>query len=281
MKKVFLTLIVLLPLCLLGQQTGETRIPVEQLEDLGDNNIIIGSPTLNNIIAFIASNMAVTPGSGLVATNVQDALDELQAEIAASGDGWGGDVVNSDVSLTGDGTAGSPLSVVQANINSSAINNDAGFITSPNDADADPTNEAQTLSKTGQTVTLTTAGGAGGGSFTDEVNDADADPVNEAQTATLTGNTVTLTDVSGSGGGTFTIAEDITTEVFTIAVTQSSVTLTGTPVSGKYIEVKRNGIDQTFATSGTATDVTLAGQTLTFNYRDLVAGDIVSVKFVD
>jgi len=129
MKKVLLTLIVLLPLFLFGQQTGETRIPVEQLEDLGDNNIIIGSPTLNNIIAFIASNMAVTPGGGLVATNVQDALDELQAEIIGGGDGWGSDVVVSDASLSGDGTVGTPLSVVQGQINTSAINNDAGFLT--------------------------------------------------------------------------------------------------------------------------------------------------------
>ena len=46
-----------------------------------------------------------------------------------------------------------------------------------NDADANPTNELQTISKTGNTVTLSN----GGGSFTDAVNDADADPTNELQ----------------------------------------------------------------------------------------------------
>jgi hypothetical protein len=52
------------------------------------------------------------------------------------------------------------------------------------DADADPTNEIQVISKTGNTVTLSN----GGGTFTDEVNDADADPTNEIETwATLSG----------------------------------------------------------------------------------------------
>ena len=46
------------------------------------------------------------------------------------------------------------------------------------DADADPTNEIQTLSKAGNVVSLSN----GGGSFTDDVNDADADPTNENQT---------------------------------------------------------------------------------------------------
>ena len=46
------------------------------------------------------------------------------------------------------------------------------------DADADPANEIQILSKAGNIVSLSN----GGGSFTDDVNDADADPTNENQT---------------------------------------------------------------------------------------------------
>jgi hypothetical protein len=46
------------------------------------------------------------------------------------------------------------------------------------DGDSDDTNELQTISKAGATVTLSD----GGGSFTDEVNDADSDPTNENQT---------------------------------------------------------------------------------------------------
>ncbi len=51
------------------------------------------------------------------------------------------------------------------------------------DADADPTNEIQALSKAGNTVSLSN----NGGSFTDEVDDADADPTNEIQEKANTG----------------------------------------------------------------------------------------------
>jgi hypothetical protein len=68
------------------------------------------------------------------------------------------------------------------------------------DADADPTNELQTISKDGQTVTLS----IGGGSFTDEVNDADANPTNEIQTLSQNGLNVTLTQ----GGGTINVADN-------------------------------------------------------------------------
>ncbi|MEM7374738.1 MAG: tail fiber domain-containing protein [Bacteroidota bacterium] len=65
------------------------------------------------------------------------------------------------------------------------------------DADADPNNEIQSLSKTGSTVSLSN----GGGSFTDEVNDADADPGNELQSLSITGNLLSLSD----GGGTINL----------------------------------------------------------------------------
>jgi hypothetical protein len=66
---------------------------------------------------------------------------------------------------------------------------------STNDADADPTNELQSISKSGNTVTLS----GSGGSFTDEINDADADPANELlQTATLAGSNLELTDAGGT-----------------------------------------------------------------------------------
>ena len=64
--------------------------------------------------------------------------------------------------------------------------------------DASPTNELQTISKSGSTVTLSD----GGGSFTDAVNDADANPNNELQTLTKIGSLVTLSN----GGGSFTDA---------------------------------------------------------------------------
>ena len=61
------------------------------------------------------------------------------------------------------------------------------------DADADPTNEIQSLSKNGNEVTLSN----GGGTFTDEVNDMDADPSNEIQSLEINGSQLSI-----SGGNT-------------------------------------------------------------------------------
>jgi len=74
------------------------------------------------------------------------------------------------------------------------------------DADADATNEIQTITKAGSTVTLSN----GGGAFTDNVNDADADVTNELQTITKSGNTVTLSD----GGGSFDITDTVGPKIF-------------------------------------------------------------------
>lgn len=97
----------------------------------------------------------------------------------------------------------------------------------PEDADADPENELQTLSQAGNEVTLSHGGGTitvadndnlpanelqqlskvgntvtlskGGGSFIDAVNDADADPQNELQILTQENYNVSLSQ----GGGSF------------------------------------------------------------------------------
>ena len=66
------------------------------------------------------------------------------------------------------------------------------------DNDADATNELQTISKSGSTVTLSN----GGGSFTDEVNDADNSTTNELQTLSFSGNDLSLTD-----GGSISLAQ--------------------------------------------------------------------------
>lgn len=98
-----------------------------------------------------------------------------------------------------------------------------------NDADADASNELQTIGKTGSLVTLSN----GGGSFVDEVNDADADPMNETITGVSfnAGNgQFQLTDA----GGTYTIDlsslvndadADASNELQTISKTGNQVTL--------------------------------------------------------
>jgi hypothetical protein len=100
--------------------------------------------------------------------------------------------------------------------------NGGSFTDEVNDADADPTNEIQSISKLGETVTLS----GDGGSFIDAVDDADADPANEFQTISKTGSTVTLSD----GGGSFSDAvddadADPVNEIQTIAKVGSTVTL--------------------------------------------------------
>ena len=62
------------------------------------------------------------------------------------------------------------------------------------DNDTDPTNEIQSIERSGNMITLTQ-----GGSVVDFVNDADADPLNEIQTLQLTmGNELAILDATGN-----------------------------------------------------------------------------------
>jgi hypothetical protein len=91
----------------------------------------------------------------------------------------------------------------------------AKTVDNTDDADADPTNEIQTVTLVGADVTLSN----GGGTFS--VNDADSDATNEIQTVNQSGNLVTLSN----GGGTFNVNDadsDPTNEYNT------SANLTGT-----------------------------------------------------
>jgi hypothetical protein len=63
-----------------------------------------------------------------------------------------------------------------------------------NTGDLSPTNELQTISKSGNQIILS----QGGGFVIDEVNDADADPNNELQLLNRVGNTITLSQNGGS-----------------------------------------------------------------------------------
>jgi len=65
---------------------------------------------------------------------------------------------------------------------------DLSILDDDTDADSDPANEIQTISKVGSTVTLSNSGG----SFTDEVNDADADNTNEIQVLSISNDTLYL-----------------------------------------------------------------------------------------
>ncbi|MCK4662153.1 MAG: hypothetical protein KAT68_04765 [Bacteroidales bacterium] len=72
----------------------------------------------------------------------------------------------------------------------SQLTNDEGYITSPDDADANASNELQTLSQSGTAVTLSDGGG------TVSVADNDNSSTNEIQTLSLSGNDLTISGSS-------------------------------------------------------------------------------------
>ncbi len=119
---------------------------------------------------------------------------QWQAQVPA-GDDWGTQsAVTDGITLSGNGTATSPLTGNYQSGSGINVDNTTGIITNLGDGDNDPANEIQTLSKTGQTVELS----KGGGSFTDETQDADADPNNELiNNLDILGNEITITESGG------------------------------------------------------------------------------------
>jgi hypothetical protein len=145
------------------------------------------------------------------------------------------------------------------------------------DADADPNNEIQTISKTGSTVTLSMAGG----SFTDEINDADSDPTNEMQSISKVGSTVTL---SGPGGSFIDDVDDAdadaSNELQTLTQAGSTVTLSD---GGGSINIDDADADATneyntgAILAGTDLNITDAGSTITVDLSSLVGGGDPSI----
>ncbi len=121
-----------------------------------------------------------------------------------------------------------------------------------NDADADPGNEIQTISKLGSTVTLSD----GGGFFIDEVVDADADPTNELQSISRTGLNVTLSD-----GGTVSVADndnDNTNELQLLTKFGNSIKLSnGGAVTDDVDDADNDPLNEIQSISKTGNTVTL------------------------
>ena len=119
-----------------------------------------------------------------------------------TGDNWGSQIVASDGTISGDGTSVNPLSVPgdltddqQLSISGSLLSisggNSVNLPSQGDDADADPTNEIQTLSKSGNNVTLSDGGG------TVDISDGDNNNVNELITNfSLSGNEIRLEEGS-------------------------------------------------------------------------------------
>ncbi|MEL6851851.1 MAG: hypothetical protein AAFP92_25230, partial [Bacteroidota bacterium] len=148
-----------------------------------------------------------------------------------------------DIPVSLSGTGATSVSGTYPNFVISSVDNTT-------DADADPANEIQTLSKSGNSVSLS----QNGGSFTDEVNDADADPGNELQTLTINGDTISISggnyiNLPPSQGGTSYSSGtgiNITNNVINNSAPDQTVTLAGggaTTVSGTYPNFNINSTD--------------------------------------
>lgn len=134
----------------------------------------------------------------------------------------------------GNSFSGDYNDLINTPTNVSAFTNDAGYITSPNDADANPTNEIQTLSISGQslsisggnTITLPTASGGvtldgaydQGGAGLGRTITADAGPVqingSGTNTAALgilfTGTGNSINAVNNNAANTFSVIQAVT-----------------------------------------------------------------------
>jgi len=166
--------------------------PLENQEISVLISILAGNPS--GTVVYSERHLTTTNSLGLFDLeigNPDEALSGIFSEI-----NWGTGSFFLKVEL--DETGGSDyqfmgvsqlLSVPYALLSENTVNND--------DADADPANELQTVTKEGQIVTLS----QNGGNFTDDVNDADADPTNELQnlSSTKNGNLVDLGISNGTG----------------------------------------------------------------------------------
>lgn len=166
-------------------------------------------------------NLDITDGDKS-ATNEIQTLSKTGSNILLST--GGGSVVLNDDSPTNELQTISTQSVDQ-NTRSLAMSDGNTINVDVRDADANSTNEAQTLTRSGSNLTLTQVASVGGGIVS--IDDADSNPTNEAQTLSKSGATVSLTNVSGAGGGSFIINDDSNTnEAQTISRTGTNVTLT-------------------------------------------------------
>jgi len=173
--------------------------------------------------------------------------------------------------------------LTEAEVDAFVANN--GYITSPNDADADPTNEIQDISLTGNNLAITSGSTVDLSAYLDNTDtqlteaevdafvanngyitspdDADADPTNEIQDISLSG-----TDLTISGGSTIDISSAIVdTDDQTLSLSGTDLTIAdGNTVDLASIDTDTDEQDLTAAT--------LSGTILTI---DIENGSSVSV----
>ena len=171
------------------------KAAIQELETYAESNTGTDDQT--------ASEVSVIVQNGIEQNNVQSELEAIRADIASGGDGWGSDVVNTDETLTGGGTAGSVLKVDTTIIATKTdLTGLSGELTTVSDT------EDIDLTLTGADITATTIIDAvvannilsksGDGIKAIEV---DGSVTNEIQTLSIASDQLTLSD----GGGTVTL----------------------------------------------------------------------------
>lgn len=166
------------------QNVGSTRFRI-----FSNNAITFGAnwaSPIPNVIRFVTPNMFI----GFSASHVP--VDKLEVDGTVRMSGFNMPVgFQKNFVLTSDATGeGSWASLPPDQVD---------------DADADPQNEIQVLSKTGNTISLSN----GGGSIIDDDQDADFSLTNELQNLSIIGSTLSISNGNsvtlpgGGGGGTF------------------------------------------------------------------------------
>jgi hypothetical protein len=237
----------------------------------------------------------------------------VAANPPAGADNWGSQVVVSDVTLSGDGTSGTPLSVVgtltdDQTIDEFSLSSNTLSLSLESDGEAAKTvslaayldnMDAQDLTLTGNTLAISN----------DPNTDVDLSGYldnTDSQDLSLSSNTLSLTgdgtsvDLSGyldntdtqdlgytattgaltlTNGGSVNIlvSAQYTEEVFSSLTSGNTVTISGTfPSTLDGVVVTRGGLLQRI---GASFDYTISGQIVTFEARNFENGETVIIKY--
>lgn len=178
---------------------------------------------------YVETHSVSTNGFGLANMNIGGGTVQSGT---FSGIAWGTDsyFVKVEMDVTG-GTAYTHFGTSQLLSVPYALH--AKTVENSDDADADATNEIQTISKSGNTITLSN----GGGSVTDDVNDPDSDATNEIQTLSISGTQLSLSN----GGGTVNLPATGGGDNWGTQVAQTDATLSGNGTPTTPLKIAQQG----------------------------------------
>ncbi|PCJ64375.1 MAG: hypothetical protein COA58_13560 [Bacteroidetes bacterium] len=216
---------------------------------------------------FLKTEMDASGGTSYIEMSTQQLMSVPYALSAKTAENVTNDQVDD-----ADADATNELQTLSLSGTSLTLSDGGGSVTLPSggaDADADPTNEIQTLSLSGTSLTLSD----GGGSVTlpSGSADADADPTNEIQTISKTGNIVTLSN----SGGTFTVDDADANATNEIQIMSKSGTLVSLSSGGGSFTDAVDDADadatneiQTISKSGSTVTLSNSGGTFTDEVND-------------